>query len=80
MALKSRKYWKALKCPICGERVVFYVTIDAVEGAKQFPVPFKVVHEDHDFHIYLDSGLLISRVEEKPPKKPVKKVKKTKKK
>lgn len=64
MSSNPKKYWKALKCPVCSERVVFYVTMDAVKDAKQFPVPFEVVHKDHKFKIYLDSGLLISRIEE----------------
>ncbi|MHA2428844.1 MAG: hypothetical protein ACXADB_12545 [Candidatus Hermodarchaeia archaeon] len=73
-----RKFWKALKCPICGERAVFYVTMDAVKDAKQYPVPFEVIHEDHKFEIFLDSGLLISRIEEPkevPPPAPKKKTK-----
>jgi hypothetical protein len=73
-----RKFWKALKCPICGERAVFYVTMDAVKDAKQYPVPFEVIHEDHKFTIFLDSGLLISRIEEPkeaPPPVPKKKTK-----
>ena len=64
MSSKKRKYWKALKCPICSDRAVFYVTMDAVDGAEQYPVPFTVIHDDHAFTIYLDSGLLISRIEE----------------
>jgi hypothetical protein len=68
MPTKPRKHWKALKCPICGEKAVFYVTTDAVKDATQYPVPFEVIHADHKFMIYLDSGLLISRIEE--PLKP----------
>ncbi|MFX1509029.1 MAG: hypothetical protein ACFFBR_01865 [Promethearchaeota archaeon] len=64
MSESVRKFWKALKCPICGERAVFYVTTDAVKDATQYPVPFEVIHEDHKFKIFLDSGLLISRIEE----------------
>jgi hypothetical protein len=64
MSTPPRKFWKALKCPICGERAVFYVTMDAVKDATQYPVPFDVIHEDHNFTIFLDSGLLISRIEE----------------
>lgn len=83
MSAQQHKYWKALKCPICGERAVFFVTMDAVEGANQYPVPFEVIHKDHKFNIYLDSGLLISRIEEPPPPvkttKPKKKKKKSKK-
>ncbi|MFX1491091.1 MAG: hypothetical protein ACFFBU_02435 [Promethearchaeota archaeon] len=84
MAAQTRKYWKALKCPICGQRAVFYVTMEAVKDATQYPVPFEVFHEDHKFLIYLDSGLLISRIEEPQPtlsstSQPTKK-KKTKKK
>ena len=68
MSAQTRKYWKALKCPLCGERAVFFVTMDAVKDATQYPVPFEVIHDDHKFLIYLDSGLLISRIEEpKPP-------------
>lgn len=68
MSAQARKFWKALKCPICGERAVFFVTMDAVKDATQYPVPFEVIHDDHKFLIYLDSGLLISRIEEpKPP-------------
>jgi hypothetical protein len=69
MSAQTRKYWKALKCPLCGERAVFFVTMDAVKDATQYPVPFEVIHNDHKFMIYLDSGLLISRVEE--PKVPL---------
>jgi len=54
---------KALKCPICGELAVFTVTSKAVEGATKYPVPFEVTHRDHTFTVYLDSALLISRVE-----------------
>ncbi|MDO8123953.1 MAG: hypothetical protein Q6364_06200 [Candidatus Hermodarchaeota archaeon] len=91
MSAKTRKFWKALKCPVCGERAVFFVTMDAVKDATQYPVPFEVIHDDHKFLIYLDSGLLISRIEEaKPPiasteakpkakSKPKAKTKKTKK-
>lgn len=83
MASKSRKYWKALKCPMCGENAVFFLTLDAVKGATQYPVPFEVNHKDHKFVIYLDSGLLISRIDEPKepltPKKPKPKSKKTKK-
>jgi len=78
MSDSPRKFWKALKCPICGERAVFYVTMDAVKDATQYPVPFEVIHEDHNFMIYLDSGLLISRIEEpqlSSPPVPEKKVK-----
>jgi hypothetical protein len=64
MSSNPQKFWKALKCPICGERAVFYVTMDAVKDAIQYPVPFEVIHEDHKFKIFLDSGLLISRIEE----------------
>ncbi len=80
MSSQPRKFWKALKCPVCGERAVFYVTMDAVKDATQYPVPFDVIHSDHRFVIYLDSGLLISRIEEaKPPITPSKtKSKKTK--
>ncbi len=53
---------KALKCPVCGERVAFKVTNEVVKNAVQFPVPFKVIHGDHSFTVHLDSGLLISRV------------------
>ena len=68
MSAQTRKFWKALKCPVCGERAVFFVTMDAVKDATQYPVPFEVIHDDHKFLIYLDSGLLISRIEEpKPP-------------
>lgn len=68
MSSQTRKFWKALKCPVCGERAVFFVTMDAVKDATQYPVPFEVIHDDHKFLIYLDSGLLISRIEEpKPP-------------
>lgn len=68
MSAQARKFWKALKCPVCGERAVFFVTMDAVKDATQYPVPFEVIHDDHKFLIYLDSGLLISRIEEpKPP-------------
>ncbi len=67
MASQTRKYWKALKCPVCGQRAVFYVTMAAVKDATQYPVPFEVIHEDHKFLIYLDSGLLISRIEEPQP-------------
>ncbi|MFX1299961.1 MAG: hypothetical protein ACFFAL_04315 [Promethearchaeota archaeon] len=68
MSAQTRKFWKALKCPVCGERAVFFVTMDAVKDAIQYPVPFEVIHDDHKFMIYLDSGLLISRIEEpKPP-------------
>ncbi|MHA2315095.1 MAG: hypothetical protein ACXACF_07400 [Candidatus Hermodarchaeia archaeon] len=68
MSAKTRKFWKALKCPVCGERAVFFVTMDAVKDATQYPVPFEVIHDNHKFLIYLDSGLLISRIEEpKPP-------------
>ncbi len=86
MSKSPRKFWKALKCPLCGERAVFYVTTDAVEGATQYPVPFEVIHENHKFMIYLDSGLLISRIEEPTQishvskKKPKKKLKTKKKK
>ncbi|MFW9830568.1 MAG: hypothetical protein ACFFD8_02200 [Candidatus Thorarchaeota archaeon] len=83
MASQSRKYWKALKCPICGDNAVFYLTMDAVKDATQYPVPFEVIHEDHKFLIYLDSGLLISRIEEPKelvtPQKGKTKSKKTKK-
>jgi hypothetical protein len=78
MSETPRKFWKALKCPICGERAVFYVTMDAVKDATQYPVPFEVIHEDHNFMIFLDSGLLISRIEEptvSPPPTPTKKTK-----
>ena len=80
MSINPKKYWKALKCPICGERAVFYVTMDAVEGATQYPVPFEVIHDDHNFMIYLDSGLLISRIEEPQPTIPTPKKKKKRKK
>jgi hypothetical protein len=30
MSTQARKFWKALKCPVCGERAVFFVTMDAV--------------------------------------------------
>lgn len=53
---------KALKCPVCGERVAFKVTKEVVKNAIHFPVPFKVIHGDHSFTVYLDSGLLISRI------------------
>ncbi len=53
---------KALKCPVCGERVAFKVTKEVVKDAVQFPVPFEVIHGDHSFTVYLDSGLLISRI------------------
>jgi len=56
---------KALKCPICGGLAVFTVTPKAVEGATRYPVPFQVTHRDHTFTVYLDSALLISRVEGK---------------
>lgn len=78
MSKTPRKFWKALKCPICGERAVFYVTMDAVKDATQYPVPFDVIHEDHNFTIFLDSGLLISRIEESkepPTPAPTKKTK-----
>jgi len=72
MSSPPRKFWKALKCPVCGERAVFYVTMDAVKDATQYPVPFEVIHDDHKFTIFLDSGLLISRIEEFPaPPQPV---------
>jgi hypothetical protein len=67
MPAQARKFWKALKCPVCGERAVFFVTMDAVKDATQYPVPFEVIHDDHKFLIYLDSGLLISRIEEPKP-------------
>ncbi len=67
MSTKTRKFWKALKCPVCGERAVFFITTDAVKDATQYPVPFEVIHDDHKFLIYLDSGLLISRIEEPKP-------------
>jgi hypothetical protein len=47
--------------------------MDAVKDATQYPVPFEVIHGDHKFMIYLDSGLLISRIEEPPQPVPVKK-------
>lgn len=80
MPESARKFWKALKCPICGERAVFYVTTDAVKDATQYPVPFEVIHEDHKFTIFLDSGLLISRIEEpkEVPQPPTRKETKTK--
>jgi hypothetical protein len=82
MSSQTRKYWKALKCPICGQRAVFFVTKEAVKDATQYPVPFEVIHEDHKFLIYLDSGLLISRIEEPqqplPTSSPHTKKKKTK--
>ncbi|MFX1565552.1 MAG: hypothetical protein ACFFCH_06135 [Promethearchaeota archaeon] len=80
MSESPRKFWKALKCPICGERAVFYVTTDAVKDATQYPVPFEVIHEDHKFKIFLDSGLLISRIEEpkEVPPTPAKQKAKTK--
>lgn len=68
MAPKPRKYWKALKCPVCGKRATFFLKKDIVKGATQFPVPFEVIHEDHSFKIFLDSGLLISRIEPSSPK------------
>jgi hypothetical protein len=54
---------KALQCPICRHQAVFYVTPDAVRNATQYPVPFQVVHKDHTFTVYLDSGLLIARIQ-----------------
>lgn len=75
MPLEPRKHWKALKCPICGEKAVFFVTMDAVKDVTQYPVPFEVIHTDHKFMIYLDSGLLISRIEEPPQPLPAKKSK-----
>lgn len=75
MSTPPRKHWKALKCPICGEKAVFFVTMDAVKDATQYPVPFEVVHLDHKFMIYLDSGLLISRIEEPPQPAPLPKLK-----
>jgi hypothetical protein len=80
MPTPPRKHWKALKCPICSEKAVFFVTTDAVKDATQYPVPFEVIHNDHKFMIYLDSGLLISRIEEPPEPKPAKKTKPKKKK
>ena len=73
MSPEPRKHWKALKCPLCGEKTVFFVTMDAVKNATQYPVPFEVIHEDHKFMIYLDSGLLISRIEEPLQPLPAKK-------
>lgn len=78
MSTSPRKFWKALKCPICGERAVFYVTMDAVKDATQYPVPFEVIHKDHKFTIFLDSGLLISRIEEPEEATPPAPKKKTK--
>jgi hypothetical protein len=75
MSTPPRKHWKALKCPICGEKAVFFVTMDAVKDAIQYPVPFEVIHSDHKFMIYLDSGLLISRIEEPLQPAPTPKVK-----
>lgn len=75
MPTQPRKHWKALKCPICGEKAVFFVTMDAVKDATQYPVPFEVIHSDHKFMIYLDSGLLISRIEEPPQPAPAPKPK-----
>jgi hypothetical protein len=63
MTPKQKKYWKALKCPVCGKRATFFLTKDIVKDTTKFPVPFEVIHEDHSFTIYLDSGLLISRIE-----------------
>jgi hypothetical protein len=63
MPAKTQRVLKALQCPICGHQAVFYVTHDAVRNATQFPVPFQVVHKDHTFTVYLDSGLLISRIQ-----------------
>ncbi len=63
MAPKQQKYWKALKCPVCGKRATFFLTKNIVKNATKFPVPFEVIHEDHSFKIFLDSGLLISRIE-----------------
>jgi len=63
MPAKAQRVLKALKCPICQHQAVFYLTPDAVKNATQFPVPFQVVHKDHSFTVYLDSGLLISRVQ-----------------
>ncbi len=78
MSKSFKKFWKALKCPICGARAVFYVTKDAVKDANQYPVPFQVIHEDHNFMIFLDSGLLISRIEEPKVSTPTAPKKKTK--
>ena len=80
MPAKPRKHWKALKCPICSEKAVFFVTTDAVKDATEYPVPFEVIHADHKFMIYLDSGLLISRIEDPPKPAPVKKAKSKRKK
>lgn len=63
MPAKTQRVLKALQCPICQHQAVFYVTPDAVKNATQFPVPFQVVHKDHTFTVYLDSGLLISRIQ-----------------
>ena len=55
--------------------------MDAVKDATQYPVPFEVIHNDHKFTIFLDSGLLISRIEEPkatPPPVPKKKTKRKK--
>ena len=63
MPAKTQRVLKALQCPICKQQAVFNVTPDVVRNAAQFPVPFQVVHKDHTFTVYLDSGLLIARVQ-----------------
>jgi hypothetical protein len=63
MPAKTQRVLKALKCPICQRQAVFYVTSGAVKDATQYPVPFQVIHKDHTFTVYLDSGLLIARIQ-----------------